>query len=124
MGYLYTSAGIRFASKLVQNPSAMPCIFSQKNTSSMPDHSHIPRKVGINNLLASFAHSHSHLISYTALHLLYFIACVVEDRVRMIYWARGENNLHSIVRDLFFNATAVPLQSPYLMRLGLGLLRV
>lgn len=61
MGYLYTSAGIRFASKLVQNPSAMPCIFSQKNTSSMPDHSHIPRKVGINNLPASFTRPHSHL---------------------------------------------------------------
>lgn len=32
-----------------------PCIFSQKNTVFMPDPSHISRKVGINNLPASFA---------------------------------------------------------------------
>lgn len=63
-------------------------------------------------------------VSYTALPVLYFIDVIVRDRVELIYWARGENSLHNVVRNLFFNARMIPLQSPYLMRLGLGLLRV
>lgn len=34
-------------------------------------------------------------VSYTAFPFLYFIDIIVRDRVELIYWARGENNLQN-----------------------------
>lgn len=64
-----------------------------------------------------------HSISYTASSIPQIIASIIQSRAECIYWARGENNLHKLSESRSLRCS-LSLRCPYLMRLGLGLLRV
>jgi hypothetical protein len=51
------------------------------------------------------------------------ISSIIQSRAELIYWARGENNLHKL-SDMCSLLDSLSLRCPDLMRLGLGLLRV